>query len=89
MLALLPDCFLPMSQLQWESDYNQGNCDVSYQSNAECVHLLILVVFENLNLKTNKKPKTDYEDVGSTELKTSLCVEGPGNKHVCPYRALN
>lgn len=67
----------------------RGNCDVSYQSNAECVHLLILVIFENLNLKTNKKPKTDYEDVGSTELKTSLCVEGPGNKHVCPCRALN
>lgn len=59
--------------------------DLSYQSNAECVHLLILVFLENLNFKqTKKKLKRNCEDVGTRELQTRLCVDGPDNKACAP-----
>lgn len=84
LLVLHPDCFLPMSHIE-NTITTRGHSDVNYQSNAACVHLLILVLLKNLNFKqTNKRLKTNYEDVGSTELKTRLHVDEPDNKACTP-----
>lgn len=50
---------------------------MSYWSNTKCVHFFSLVFWR---ISTVIKFKTDYRNVGSSEIKIRLCVDYPGNK---------